>query len=1720
MRKEHVENLVLSSTRYIKQKEYWINNLSGNAGKTAILPVEEIETNPENQAGLAEIPINIPGDLSHRLLELSFQAELTVYIILLAGIKALLYRYTGNEDIIVLSPVYEPAVSGNTINDFLFVRDIIGDGASFKDLLIQIKQTVTDAYQNQDYPVEKLVEHLVNTSQITENFVSGGILCLLKNIHKDSIINDLKPGFAFSFTKEGHRIKGNLFYDAAVYTPHFSEQVSNHLVRLLEIAGNDVNIPIPGISFLSEPEKRRLVYDFNNNREDFPREKTICRFIEEHGKKTPGRHAIVFQDDVVTYRELSEKLNRTAQYLALEKQVGPGKYVGVLMDRSIDLAAAILGIWKAGGAYIPLDTTSPKERVKMIVNDAGIGVILSQKKFIRILNQLQWECESFHSFLCMDSTDVYSEKEAEENILMDETFRNLIVENADDVVTEGGWISSYTGEPLSLEIMNEFGDNFLKKLLPLLHENMRVLEIGIGSGFTLYRVAPGVGYYLGTDISKSCIEKNRERVEGLGYDNVDLLCVPAHDIDKIEDRGFDLIVMTSVVQSFQGHNYLRDVFKKMIGLLAENGHILVGDVLDLDSKDELIADLVRFKNENRDKNYTTLTDRSLELFLSRRFFEDLTAEFTGIADLEFSGKICKEENELTRFRYDVLVKIDKTAKETQKIRAKHKYQDDGRALEKYGGVSVDFPAASQPKPGDLAYVIYTSGSTGEPKGVLVEHIGMMNHIQAKINDLRVTGESIIAQNASQMFDISIWQFFAALTQGGKTIIYSNQLILEPMKFISRIIEDRVTILEVVPSYLSVMSEASWGWPVPPLPLDYLLVTGEEVKPGLVHQWFKSYPGIKMVNAYGPTEASDDITHFIMDKAPGGERIPIGKTLQNFNIYIVDKNMLLCPVGVIGEICVSGVGVGRGYLNDPGKTKAAFMEDPFREEKGVRLYKTGDLGRRLPDGIIEFYGRNDCQVKIRGYRIELGEIEIKLVRHSAVKAAVVVVRKDESGNNFLCAYLVMNEGLDLPGIKKHLMDSLPDYMVPAHFVELEALPLTPNGKIDRKALSESVLETTSIMPYITEEELKEVRVSPLNRYNENPGIEEIEGEGSILSMEEREKLLFTFNGTKRDFPGTMTLHRLVEEQVEKWGDRTALVYKDKVLTYRQLNRGADRLARVLRTRGIKANIPVGLLLDNSLEMIVGILGIMKSGGVFLPVDIEYPVDRKRLMLYESAAGVIVTRGSENSDMLNEYDIVDIENIDLYGPGGENSDHIDDPGDLGYIVFTSGSTGKPKGSAIVHRSFTNLVHWYVKEFGISADDSSLLATSISFDLTLKNIFAPLITGGKLYVYSLNYYDSDVMRGEIEQYLVTFINCTPSMVYPMVEEEKECHRLSSLRYVFFGGEAMAVAPLVKWIESGCFNAELVNTYGPSECTGVSAAYRIKDPGAFYERTVPIGKPVYNAGVFILDNGFRLLPVGALGEIYIAGEGVGNGYINDGRMTSEKFLILPGIGMDTRLYRTGDYGRWQPDGNIEFLGRIDHQVKIRGYRIELGEIENLLLKHAEIKESAVLVKEHPDGDKYMSAFVVGRSALSSSELREKLLKRLPLYMIPSYFVQLEKMPLNPNGKVDRKILAAVDVDTTTGYQAPGDEVEEKLTEIWAEILDMDKSTVSIIANFFELGGHSLKATIMAARIHKEFDTVVSLEEIFKTPTIKYIASLINIINWTGTKQENVEQNMEEVTL
>jgi amino acid adenylation domain-containing protein len=419
-------------------------------------------------------------------------------------------------------------------------------------------------------------------------------------------------------------------------------------------------------------------------------------------------------------------------------------------------------------------------------------------------------------------------------------------------------------------------------------------------------------------------------------------------------------------------------------------------------------------------------------------------------------------------------------------------------------------------------------------------------------------------------------------------------------------------------------------------------------------------------------------------------------------------------------------------------------------------------------------------------------------------------------------------------------------------------------------------------------------------------------------------LHRFNDTAVSFPRDKLIHQLFEEQAEKNSDRIALTCRDSRLTYRELNRKTNQLARLLQAKGTGPGTIVGILMERSVETLMAILAVLKAGGTYLPLNPAYPSQRIRSMVVNASTSILVTSREVTSEksldlrMLPSRMLLPLDElIREMSPLSEK--YLDSTAGLEnliYIIFTSGSTGIPKGAGVYHRSFVNLVYWFFTNFGFHCGDNTLLLTSLSFDLTQKSLYTPLLTGGILSMPGLYHFDPGSILDEIQNDRVTWISCTPSMFYMLVEYEEKGGegKLSSLGDVFLGGELISITRLIKWMESGACHAEIVNTYGPTECTDISASYRVREPHRFLETQVPIGKPIYNARLFILDKHLQLLPVGITGELAIGGAGVGIGYLNDEELTRRKFLKHSfANGVQELLYRTDDLAKWLPDGNIE---------------------------------------------------------------------------------------------------------------------------------------------------------------------------------------------------------------
>ncbi|UXE67975.1 MAG: amino acid adenylation domain-containing protein [Chryseotalea sp. WA131a] len=1524
-------------------------------------------------------------------------------------------------------------------------------------------------------------------------------------------------------------------------------------------------------------------------------------------------------------------------------------------------------------------------------------------------------------------------------------------------------------------------------------------------------------------------------------------------------------------------------------------------------------------------------------------------------------------------------------------------------------IPFDFKA-KECKPGDLAYIIYTSGTTGKPKGAMVHHLGMLNHLYAMVDILGLGSEDHVAQTASAGFDISVWQFLTALLVGGTTHIIDEGTVLDPHQLMGSLREKEITIFQAVPSLIHSMLNEFSDRDDDDLPhLRWMIPTGEALSASLARQWYSRYSNIPLLNAYGPAEASDDVTTYVVKPPRRGEMsIPIGKPIQNTHVYILDSYGKLCPVGVKGEICISGIGVGLGYHGDQDKTRSSFVPNPYYEEFGDEdyrmMYKTGDVGYMSGEGHVVFSGRGDDQLKIRGYRIEPGEIQYALQQQVGI-SEVAVVPVTVEGDKHLAAYYVSDGELEDEMLKAHLLSYVPDYMVPSFFVRVEKLPLNSNGKLDKKLLPapqvwtvknflspantteyqlqeiwskilsvekdkistdtsffdigghslkavvlvnqiakvfgvrltfKQLFENPTIlgineqlknvgeahsragnsgykhikkapkrshyplssaqkrlffldqfspgsiaynMPFVLKAkgslnqpkletafrkliarheilrtsfeiaengpiqkvldhaqfELEEISsyddipqivkqfirpfnlgespllraaiatisedecllmidlhhivsdgvsdallVKDLRSFYENRDVEELplqytdfavwqnsdeyvqlianqkqfwinefkaepvaielpydftrpqvsdfkgktlrfqlsveetnrlnvitekyrttpfvvllsiynillfklrgsedivvgtpiagrnhpdletmiglfvntlplrnfpKGESSFsdfladvrsrtiacfdnqsyeyelliddlqiprntsrnplfdvmfsyenfdggdfsfldfnvtpysevydvskfdltltafqeagqinLSFEyatalfkektirrlisyfkqivrvvcndpdtrigniemipskERERLLFTFNDTRKDLDRTRMLGRLFEERADLYGDAIAVEHRNQRLSYSELYRRVTALAR--RIDGFGTKPVVGIYMTRGIDMLVSMLATFHVGGAYVPIDVHLPDQRVAAILTDCQPQVIVvnegTKGRIQSSGLYNGICVQAEADELI-PFDFKAKECK-PGDLAYIIYTSGTTGKPKGAMVHHLGMLNHLYAMVDILGLGSEDHVAQTASAGFDISVWQFLTALLVGGTTHIIDEGtVLDPHQLMGSLREKEITIFQAVPSLIHSMLNEfsDRDDDDLPHLRWMIPTGEALSASLARQWY-SRYSNIPLLNAYGPAEASDDVTTYVVKPPRRG-EMSIPIGKPIQNTHVYILDSYGKLCPVGVKGEICISGIGVGLGYHGDQDKTRSSFVPNPyyeefGDEDYRMMYKTGDVGYMSGEGHVVFSGRGDDQLKIRGYRIEPGEIQYALQQQVGISEVAV-VPVTVEGDKHLAAYYVSDGELEDEMLKAHLLSYVPDYMVPSFFVRVEKLPLNSNGKLDKKLLPAPQVWTVKNFLSPANTTEYQLQEIWSKILSVEKDKISTDTSFFDIGGHSLKAVVLVNQIAKVFGVNMKLVNFFSNPTIKSTAAHIETRLWL-TREDNRNEN------
>lgn len=1485
------------------------------------------------------------------------------------------------------------------------------------------------------------------------------------------------------------------------------------------------------------------------------------------------------------------------------------------------------------------------------------------------------------------------------------------------------------------------------------------------------------------------------------------------------------------------------------------------------------------------------------------------------------------------------------------------------------------------------YIYFTSGSTGRPKAILGRHRSLKHFIDWEIKQLKVDENFKVSQFTTPSFDACLRDIFVPLCSGASLCIPENRdIVMNPEKMASWIDEKGISLVHMVPSLFRALMSVTDS-PEAFMRLRFILLAGEMLRGSDLKKFFELFENrIQLINLYGTTETTLVKTFYpVVPSDIDRINIPVGKPIDKTEILLLDSNMKTCKRGSTGEIYIRTPYITSGYYNAPEMTKKVFLRNPFSDNPQDIIYKTGDLGRFLPDGNLECMGRIDNQIKVRGVRIEAAEIENLLLQHGALKEAVVAAVDDTGGDKLLCAYYVSYKNVRVQELKEYLQKELPDYMIPSSFIELKEMPRTLNGKIDKKSLpdprdiattqtgyTEPRNETEKILAglweeilsvknpsitdsffdlgghslkaaalvtaihrafdtdiplktvfelqtieglaqYITEAEknaytsiqpakeqqyyklssaqmrlfvlnkleqdshaynmpgavviegrldkervemvfrqlikrhealrtvfefvngtplqhvrkeaefklvcsemeenwesdeavekrklldilksfirpfdlsrapllraelvslssckhallfdmhhiisdgisqeilideftrlyrgeelpslklqykdysewqnrlfesgrinkqeeywldvlsgeipvlnlpadfsrpsrqsfeggtvyialekelsgkiraiaastqstlymvllaaynvllyrytgqediivgspvagrnhadldhvigifinmlamrnhpagdksfkdfLGEVRMNCIRAYEnqecqferlveklelkrdlgrnplfdtvfilQNMEFKTLEAEGlnfisyefenqtakfdltftaiekgeaisielnyskglfkestvkrlaenfvnilrhvaedinvplcsiNMLSRTEHDKLTMEFNDTAVKYEKEKLIHELFEAQARRTPSKTALVFEGRDMTYCDLNKRSNSLARVLRDKGVRTGSIVALLARRSLEMVVGVLAILKAGGAYLPIDPDYPKERIEYMLDDSGADAVLTYHTVNTG--NSRMVLDLNDESLYMGNGSNLNRISDAHSLAYVIYTSGSTGRPKGVMIEHAAINNFIEGVTRRICFSSDKTILALTTISFDIFVLESLLPLAKGLRLVIANEEQQvNSRLLSKLIIENGIDMLQITPSRLRLLMETEEGSQSISKVKEIMVGGEAFPEKLLagLKKITS----ARIYNMYGPTETTVWSTISDLTGSGE-----VNIGTPIANTQVYILDKNHSLMPLGAVGELYIAGDGLARGYMKRPELTAEKFIPNPYLQPSASstclplMYRTGDLARWREDGNLEYIGRADNQIKLRGYRIELSEIEKCLSFHESINDAVCTIHTDDTGEPFLTAYYTSAEELSAAQLRGFLSKTLPGYMLPDVYMHLEKIPLTLNGKLYRKGLPKPGNSRPkleTEYIAPETGIQKKLVNIWEEVLNRD--LVGIDDNFFELGGNSISLIVIHQKLDSLFPGKLTVADIFSNPTISKLA-------------------------
>lgn len=1887
--------------RYNESKEirtienYWIDKFKNSDFAQLNLPYDY--KIPINRSYRGNKIVNVIDENQFRKIErYAKKIGVSPYMLFLSAFFILLYKYTGQKEIILGSPFANRNINETKRIIGMFVNNIVVKGninpeATFQEFLNVMKEQILDDLSNQPYPFDMLIKKLGIKVDNSRNPLFD-VMFTYQNKEENSLrlddketkIIEIDNGIAkFNLSLEikpkSHAI--NLEYCSGLFKKQTIEKMFEHYINIINnIIGNN-NVKIKDIEIISERERNKILYDFNNTKIDYQKDKTISELFEGQAKKLPNKIAAVFENKKISYKQLNEKANQLANYLR-EQGIKSNDKIGVMLPRGLEIFIAFLGIQKAGACYIPIDPTYPEKRIEYMLENSQAKLLITTEE---LYNNIEFENK-----ICINSDKIVRQK-----------ISNLNKISLPDDIAYIIYTSGSTGLPKGVKITNKNLINFVigvKEKIDF-NKNKTIVSIttisfdifgleiwcSLTSGLTVI-IANEEEQHNPALLNKLCIKNNVNMIQTTPSryaimmeekENVKFL-EKATDIlvggEPISEKILSNLQKRSKAKIFNMYGPTETTIWSTIKELTNEKVITIGrpiantQVYVLNKNLQVvpigITGELYIAGDGVGAGYLNREDITKERYIKNPFLENSVMYKT--------GDICKFDSQGELYclgRIDNQIKIRGLRVELEEIENKilknpsiKKVHVVKQEIGNREVISAYYISNQKVEVSELramlqktlpsymipSYFTELDKFPYTPNGKIDKNelVKMINTNESNKTIIKPTNQmememACIFKNVLELDDISIDDNFFEL--GGDSIsamkiqieasrnninITYGQIFEYPT--VRRLVEN-IQISNKNKNMITKVEHREY-YPVSSAQKRMYIVSNMEEKSDV----YNINGGIllngsvnleKLQNAMDEIVEKNEILKTYFEVKDGGEIIQkiddnctirihtqyaqsndiqkiFEETKKIFDLNkapLLDTNLLLLPNGKtllmlsVHHIIFDGTSLklllqelsklyDKKDIEEPlisYKDYAVWEEsqllgDKLEKSKNywknqfingtpilnmpstyprppIKSYEGNTYNIIIPEKftkkIIEFsknrnvtpymflltcyyillYKYTGQETIIVGSPIsgrthkELENVLGMFVNTLPLKNSIISEEKFEDllekvKENLLKAYeyqdypfdLLVNElNITRDNSRTPLFDTMfiyqSDIFSTVEFNGENAKYYIPKSHTSKYDLSlETILNDKKLQlsfEYWTklfdERFIKELSNHYINI------ISNVIEEGditisniSIINKREKEKILYEFNDTRMEYNKDDTIIQLFEEQVTKTPNNVAIVFEDSQITYKELNERANQLAHYLINNGIKDSSVIGIMLPRGIEVLVSMIGVLKTGASYIPIDPELPSDRIEYMLNNSKAVLILTNQNINNILKINQINVSLDNKEVYSGNLSNINIKIDTNNQAYMIYTSGSTGLPKGVMLKHKSLTNLTNFLNNKVQFLQDRYSNMAiasiTTISFDIFIFETLICLQRGLKIVMANEqeqntpNLLDSLIVRNNVKA-----IQMTPSRMYIFINNKNIMPHLKNLKYIILAGEALPKELKDKIRETG--DITVYNGYGPSETTVFST---FTDVTKYDEIT--IGKPLANTRIYILDKDKNICPICCPGEIYIAGDGVGIGYCNNKEMTRERF-IKDEFYENEIMYKTGDLGMYLPNGEIHYIGRVDNQIKIRGLRIELGEIEKCILKYPNVDKCIITSHIDNNNRQFIVAYLTVINRIATNKLRAFLKTMLPKYMIPSYFVILDKIPYLTNGKIDKKALPKMDIesskDNKKDYIAPRGNLELQLVNAFQNILAI--SPIGIDDNFFELGGDSLLAINLQVELMK-MKINITYPEIFENPTVRELASKI----------------------